>query len=113
MGTPCLPACLRKNEFRISEFPAHARYNPAEPPQRQWLLQQQQQQQAEHAAAPAAADPAEVRMEIAGRDEQPAGAEPRVAAAAMPHKRQTVAAGTAVGEAVGVADGKLPAGSEG
>eukprot|EP00966_Prymnesium_polylepis_P152445 3521364-Prymnesium_polylepis.1 len=44
-------------------------------------------------------------MEMAELDEQPAGAVPRVAA---PHKRQAVAAGTAVGEAVGNG-GKPPA----
>ena len=52
-------------------------------------------------------------MEHDERDEHLACAAPRVAAAAAPHKRRAVAAGTDVGEAVGVADGKLPAGGEG
>eukprot|EP00966_Prymnesium_polylepis_P258793 5976974-Prymnesium_polylepis.1 len=47
-------------------------------------------------------------MELAENDEQPTSAEPRVAAAAVPHKRQAVAAGTAVRVAVGVG-GKPPA----
>ena len=47
-------------------------------------------------------------MEMAELDEQLAGAVPRVAVAAAPHKRQAVAAGTAVGEAVGNG-GKPPA----
>ena len=50
--------------------------------------------------------------ELAEYDEQTTGAEPRVAAAAAPHKRQSVAAGAAVGVAVGVG-GKPPAGGEG
>eukprot|EP00966_Prymnesium_polylepis_P021888 502949-Prymnesium_polylepis.1 len=40
------------------------------------------------------------------RDEHPTSAEPRVAAAAAPHKRQAVGAETAVGEAIG--DGGKP-----
>eukprot|EP00966_Prymnesium_polylepis_P215488 4990435-Prymnesium_polylepis.1 len=35
------------------------------------------------------------QMEMAAYDEQPTSAGPRVAAAAAPHKRQAVAAGTA------------------
>ena len=81
-------------------------------PQRQQMLPLLlQQQQAQQAAAPAAADPASTQMELAENDEQPTSAEPRVAAAA-PHKWQAVAAGTAVGVAVGVG-GKPPAGDEG
>ena len=41
-------------------------------------------------------------MEARANDAQLACAEPRVAAAAEPHKRRAVAAGTAVGLAVGV-----------
>ena len=52
-------------------------------------------------------------MKAKANDEQLACAEPRVAAAAEPHKRRAVAAGTAVGVAVGVAGGKLPAGDKG
>eukprot|EP00966_Prymnesium_polylepis_P250798 5799166-Prymnesium_polylepis.1 len=48
-------------------------------------------------------------MEHDEHDEQLSRAEPRVAAAAAPHKRQAVAAGTAVGE-VG---GKPPGGGDG
>ena len=47
-------------------------------------------------------------MKMAELAEQPAGAVPRVAVAAAPHKRQAVTAGTAVGEAVGNG-GKPPA----
>ena len=81
-------------------------------PQRQQMLPlQQQQQQAQQAAAPAAADPASTQTELAENDEQPTSVEPRVAAAAAPHKRQAVAAGTAVGVAVGVG-GKTPGASD-
>eukprot|EP00966_Prymnesium_polylepis_P175030 4050094-Prymnesium_polylepis.1 len=51
-------------------------------------------------------------MELAARGDQPTGAEPRVAAAAGPHKRQAVAAATAVGAAGGVG-GKRAAGDGG
>eukprot|EP00966_Prymnesium_polylepis_P245761 5685012-Prymnesium_polylepis.1 len=51
------------------------------------------------------------QMEMTANDEKPASAEPRVAAAAAPHKRQTVAAGKAVGEVVRVG-GKPPAASD-
>ena len=51
-------------------------------------------------------------MEHDEHDEQLSRAEPRVAAAAEPHKRRAVAAGTAVGVAVGEG-GKPPAGGEG
>ena len=72
-----------------------------EAPQCQQLLLQQQAQQA---AAPAAAPApmAMAQMETMEIDEQPKSAAPRVAAAAEPHKRRAVAAGTAVGLAVGV-----------
>ena len=46
-----------------------------------------------------------------GDDEQPASAAPRVAAAAAPHKRRAVAAGTAI--ETGGKGGKLPAGDNG
>ena len=53
-------------------------------------------------------------MEMLAYDEQPGSAEPRVAAAAAaPHKRQAVAAGTAVGPAVGVHGGKQSPGAIG
>ena len=53
-------------------------------------------------------------MEHDEQDERLPCAEPRVAAAAEPHKRRAMAAGTAVGEAVGVfSRGKLPAGGNG
>ena len=69
----------------------------------------------EQAAAPAAAPAtAEItQTEMATNDEQPASAAPRVAAAAAPHKRQAVAAGTAVGPAVGVHGGKQSPGAIG
>ena len=51
-------------------------------------------------------------MAMTACDEHPTSVAPRVAAAAAPHKRQAVAAGTAVGVAVGVG-GKPPAGDEG
>ena len=81
------------------------------PQRQQLLLLLLQQQQAQQAAAPAAADPASTQTELAENDEQPTSVEPRVAAAAAPHKRQAVAAGTAVGVAVGVG-GKTPAASD-
>eukprot|EP00966_Prymnesium_polylepis_P299474 6920492-Prymnesium_polylepis.1 len=49
-----------------------------------------------------------VAQELAEYDEQTTGAEPRVAAAAAPHKWQAVAAGTAVGVC-----GKPPVDGEG
>ena len=52
------------------------------------------------------------QVEMVEEDEQTTSAEPRVAAAAVPHKRQAVAAGTAVGATVGVG-GNLAAGGEG
>jgi hypothetical protein len=51
-------------------------------------------------------------METMAYDEHLASAEPRAAAAAAPHKRRAVAAGTAVGGAVGVGGTPL-AGDEG
>ena len=51
-------------------------------------------------------------MERNEQGEQLRCAEPRAAAAAAPHKRQAVAAGTAVGEAGGEG-GKSPAGEAG
>ena len=78
----------------------------------QQLLQQQQPEAGAEAPAPAA-----MEMTTKTNDEQQASAAPRVAAAAaMPHKRQAVAAGTAVGVAVGEGGkegGKPPAGGEG
>mmetsp|Transcript_26897 Transcript_26897/g.72141 ORF Transcript_26897/g.72141 Transcript_26897/m.72141 type:complete len:161 (-) Transcript_26897:77-559(-) len=68
------------------------------------------EQAAARAAAPATAEI--TQMEMTANDEQPASVEPRVAAAATPHKRQAVAAGTAVGVPVGVG-GKLAAGDNG
>ena len=47
-------------------------------------------------------------MEARANDAQLACAEPRVAAAAEPHKRRAVAAGTAVGPAVGVGGKQSP-----
>ena len=52
-------------------------------------------------------------MEHDEHDEQPMSAAPHVAAAAESHKRRAVAAGTAVGEDVGVVGGKPPAGDDG
>ena len=74
------------------------------------LAQQQElvtQPEAQAAARAAAAPPTEMaqmehEMEMLAYDEQPAGAAPRVAVAAEPHKRRAVAAGTAVGATVGV-----------
>eukprot|EP00966_Prymnesium_polylepis_P241566 5586484-Prymnesium_polylepis.1 len=54
------------------------------------------------AAAPPLMAQAMELMEMAAYDEQPKSAAPRGAAAADPHKRRAVAAGKAVGEAVGV-----------
>ena len=84
------------------------------------LRRQEQRQRPQppkaQAAAPAAApEPMETlamaQVEHDEQDEQLPCAEPRVAVAAAPHKRRAVAAGTAVGVAVGVG-GKPPAGDD-
>ena len=83
----------------------------AAPQCQQLLLMQQAQQAAAPAAAPAPTEMAQMKtMQI---DEQPTSAAPRVAVAAEPHKRRAVAAGTAVGEVVGVVGGKPQACDEG
>ena len=84
---------------RVSQIGAES---AGAPQQCQLLLQPEQpeMQAAAWAAAPATAEMAQ--MEMTANDEQPASAEPRVAAAAEPHKRRAVAAGTAVGAPVGV-----------
>ena len=51
------------------------------------------------------------QIEMTVHDEQPPWSEPRVAAAAAPHKRRAVAAGTAV--ETGGQGGKPPAGDNG
>ena len=72
-------------------------------PRRKRQLMQQQQPAAPAAARTAGPAPAEMaQMAAKANDEPLACAEPRVAAAAEPHKRRAVAAGTAVGPAVGV-----------
>jgi hypothetical protein len=97
---------------------ARAGVVPGEPESAGARRQRQQWQGQRHgqgpgqAAAPAMAQMEMAQMEMAAYDEQPTSAEPRVAAAAAPHKRRAVAAGTAVGVAVGEG-GKLPAGGEG
>ena len=63
------------------------------------------------AAAPSPMAQAMELMAMTACDEHPTSVAPRVAAAAAPHKRQAVAAGTAVGVAVGVG-GKTPAASD-
>jgi len=76
----------------------------------------QELQQPEAQADTPAAVPAPMEVQAVGQlgqDTQLPSAEPRVAAAAAPHKRRAVAAETDVGEAVGVAGGKQPAGDEG
>ena len=72
-------------------------------------LLQQQQPTAPAAARTAGPAPAEMaQMEARANDAQLACAEPRVAAAAEPHKRRAVAAGTSVGPAVGVGGKQSP-----
>ena len=76
---------------------------------------EEQQTEAQADALAAAPSPMAQAMELMAMtacDEHPTSVAPRVAAAAAPHKRQAVAAGTAVGVAVGVG-GKPPAGDEG
>ena len=68
----------------------------------------QMEGQAQAAAPAAAPEPAEAKLEAQAAPLEPgaqqAWAEPRRAAAAKPHKRLAVAAGTAVGDAVGAGE---------
>ena len=73
--------------------------------------EQQQHPEGQTAALAAAPETSTAQMEMTENDEQPTSAEPRVAAAAAPHKRRAVAAGTAV--ETGGKGGKPPAGDNG